>query len=140
MAKSVLNPAEIEEVRETTRNAAGQFVKGQSGNPTGRKLGSKNIITALKQDLEIAVRKNVAAPQIAKILDRMCELAMEGNVSAAKLILDKTLSNAKEADDVQEANSGFTFVVKNITFKAEEEDGESDIIDITPQKEVKDEI
>ena len=122
----------------TTRDKDGKFLPGQSGNPNGRPKGRKNQITELKQDLEIAVRRNVPASRIGKIVGKMCDLAEEGHVGAAKLILDKTLSNAKDAEDAQEAQGGFTFVVKNVTLQNVRDTVEADggqIIDVTPQEE-----
>jgi len=115
------------------RDDQGQFLPGQSGNKAGRPKGKKNEITELKQDLEIAIRKSVPATRIQAIVLKMCELAEEGSVGAAKLILDKTLSNAKDADDVKQAEGGFTFVVKNITLQAETAP-KGEVIDVTPEE------
>ena len=99
------------------RNPDGTFPAGVSGNPAGRPLGRKNHITELKQSLEIAVRDNLKATRIRSILDKMCELAEQGHVGAAKLILDKVLSNAKEEDEVGGSAGTFVFKVKNLTLK-----------------------
>ncbi len=90
-------------------------MKGVSGNPAGRPKNAKNEITTLKQDLELAVRKNVSALDIQDIVGAMVEKAKDGSVQAAKLILDKTISNAKEAEDITEAGGGIQVIVKNAT-------------------------
>jgi hypothetical protein len=55
--------------------------------------------------------------RIRGILDKMCELAEQGHVGAAKLILDKVLSNAKEEDEIGSSSGTFIFKVKNLTLK-----------------------
>ena len=123
------------EVAETIRNEDGTFKKGVSGNPAGRPKGRKNQLTVLKQDLEIAVREHVKPRQIKSIMDKMVELALEGNIGAAKIILDKTVTNARDSEDTQEGNSGWTFVVKNVTVQKEAPSDEGEIIDVTPTEE-----
>lgn len=118
-----------------TRGDDGRFLPGQSGNPAGRPKGKRNQITELKQDLEIALREQVRPREIQKIIDKMTDLAAEGNVGAAKLILDKVLSNARDTEDAQDNSGGFTFVVKNLTLQNHEapEEG-NNIIDVTPEE------
>lgn len=107
----------------------GTWLPGQSGNPNGRPKGKKNELTELKQDLEIAVRKSVPQEKVVAIVARMCEMAMEGDVKAAKLILDKFVSNAKDSEDVDAGQGGITIRIENATFKAQQE---SKVIDVTP--------
>lgn len=98
-----------------TRSEDGRFVKGTSGNPAGKPEGRKNVITGLKQDLEIAVREHLAADTIKAIIDSMVAEALNGSVGAAKLLLDKAVSNAKDVDDVQRDSGGFTIEIRNLT-------------------------
>jgi len=105
-----------------TRNTDGTFVAGVSGNPLGRPKGKKNQLTELKQDLEIAVRKALPVSRITKIVEKVALMAEEGNLRAAKLILDKTISNAKDVDDVDSKGvGGITIRIENATFKAQRE-------------------
>jgi len=104
-------------MNDVTRNESGQFVKGESGNPKGRPRNVKNDITNLKQELELAVRRGVTTTDIQAIVKAMVEKAQDGSVQAAKLILDKTLSNAKEAEDLVEARGGIQVIVKNATLQ-----------------------
>ena len=97
------------------RSDDGRFVKGVSGNPVGRPEGKKNIITGLKQDLEIAVREHLSADTIKDIIDAMVTEALNGSVGAAKLLLDKAVSNAKDVDDVQREGGGFVIEIRNLT-------------------------
>ena len=99
-----------------TRDDAGRFLPGVSGNPNGRPPSKKNQITNLKQDLEIAIRKNVQPAQIKAIVEKMIDLAInEGSVGAAKLILDKTLSNAKDTEEEKNAHQAIRVVIENVT-------------------------
>jgi len=116
------------------RNDDGTFPVGVSGNPAGRPRGRKNQITELKQELEIAVRDKIKPARISKILETMCDLAEEGNVAAAKLILDKALSNAHDGEDTTVGNSGYTFVIKNVLIQKPKESDDS-IINVTPEPE-----
>jgi hypothetical protein len=112
----------------------GTWVSGQSGNPSGRPKGKRNELTELKQDLEIAVRQSVATHQVVSIVNKMVDMALLGDVKAAKLILDKFLSNPKDSEDVDTGTGGIVIRIENATFKAQDE---SNVIDVTPI-EVKD--
>jgi hypothetical protein len=100
-----------------TRNPDGTFPSGVSGNPNGRGKGKKNELTELKQDLEIAVRKALPATRIKRIVEKVAQMAEEGNLRAAKLILDKVISNAKDVDDADNKGvGGITIRIENATF------------------------
>jgi len=103
---------------EVARNEDGTFPTGVSGNPAGRPKGSKNLIVKAKQDLELAIRKNVTPKQIKTIVDKMVDLAADGNVQAAKLILDKTISNAKVEDEDNSGTGGIQIIITNATVKS----------------------
>jgi hypothetical protein len=65
-----------------------RFKKGETGNPKGRKHGSRNKATLaalalLEGDLEAITKKCI-------------EKAKEGDLMAVKLILDKLIPNARE--------------------------------------------
>lgn len=108
----------------------GQFLPGKSGNPAGRPPNRKNQITEIKQELELAVRQNISPAQIAQIVHRMYELALMGSVGAAKLILDKTISNARTEEEDVKDSGGVRIVIDNLTLEAPNK-GEK-VIDITP--------
>jgi hypothetical protein len=95
--------------------ATGQFVKGSSGNPAGRPLGSKNRIALLKREMEEAIRENLDVGVLKKIVSSMAAEAINGNVSAAKLILDKVMSNAKVEDDAGEDRPEIVIRIENLT-------------------------
>jgi hypothetical protein len=77
---------------------AGKFVKGVSGNPTGRPKGSKNKITLMKLALEGELRAQMK-PHMAEILAAAIQKAKDGDPAMIKLLLDKTLPTTKAADD-----------------------------------------
>ncbi len=45
----------------------------------------------------------------------MVELAKDGSVGAAKLILDKTISNAKDIEEVKADGGGVRVIIENVT-------------------------
>lgn len=100
------------------RSEDGKFLPGVSGNPKGRPKGRKNVITELKQDLEIAIRSNLTQEDVEGVVKSMLAEALNGNVGAGKLILDKVLSNAKDQDDAQDHAGGLRIVIENATVEA----------------------
>lgn len=119
---------------DTLPDKTGQWQPGQSGNPNGRPKGRKNHLTELKRELEIAVRDNLNPKHIRGILDVMVAQAMSGDVKAAKLVLDKVLSNAGEGEEIQEAGNMFVFQVKNLTLKHPVDRVAADVITIEAQE------
>ena len=105
------------------RNPDGTFPKGVSGNPAGRAVGTKTHLVQLKQQLEAAVRARIDSNKIGRIVDKMIDLALEGNVKAAKLILDKTISPAAVTDEEEGGDTKYVFVIKNATFKKSDQEG-----------------
>lgn len=105
-----------------TRNADGTFPAGVSGNPAGRPKGNKNELTELKQKLEIAVRKSLSVARVTAIVEAICQKAEKGDLRAAKLILDKVISNAKDVDDVDDKGTGgITIRIENATILAQKQ-------------------
>jgi hypothetical protein len=100
---------------DVVRDERGRFPAGTSGNPRGRPPSKKNRITELKQDLELAIRRNINAQDVQDIVNAMIQEAKGGSIGAARLILDKVLPNAKEADEVDEGGKQFVFRVENAT-------------------------
>lgn len=101
-----------------TRGKDGKFLPGMSGNPAGRPKGKKNLITTLKQDLEIAIRENLSVKDVQNVVQAMLAAALEGNVGAGKLILDKVLSNAKEGEDEKESGGALKVIIEHANFEA----------------------
>jgi hypothetical protein len=80
------------------KDLAHQFKKGVSGNPGGRPKGSKNKITLMKIALEgdLRVRLNRSAHDV---LEKCINLALEGDTSMIKLLVDKMIPTSKSVDD-----------------------------------------
>lgn len=102
---------------DLARTEAGQFVKGQSGNPAGRP--KQRHIRELQQDLEIAVREGLDVERVHRIVNKMAEMAEAGNTKAAKLLLDKIISNAQSSDDGEQSNGRtVVFRIENALIEA----------------------
>ena len=72
------------------RESNGQFAKGNFGGPG-------NPYARQSAKLRQALLDNVSAAQIAAIITTMADLAIKGNVQAAKLVLHYTISKPTEA-------------------------------------------
>jgi len=71
------------------RNQAGQFVKGQSGNPKGKPQGARSKATRAAMAL--------LHGQLEQLTQTAIDKALEGDPVALRLVLDKVLPAAKEA-------------------------------------------
>ncbi len=101
--------------KEVIRSTDGKFLPGASGNPKGRPKGTKNRITELKQEMELVLREGINPEVLKSIVASMAAEAINGNVQAAKLILDRFITNASTADDDAEANPTIRIEIKNLT-------------------------
>jgi len=63
--------------------ASGQFERGRSGNPNGRPRGSGN-----RAHVQL---RAILLGDAERIVQRVSELALEGDMTAAKMILDRIL-------------------------------------------------
>lgn len=120
-AEDVETPDLYVDNKEVIRSDQGQFLPGKSGNPKGRPKGTKNRITELKQEMELVLREGINPDVLKKILASMANEAISGNVQAAKLILDRFITNASSAEDDGEANPTLVIEIKNLTPQAIEE-------------------
>ena len=71
------------------RNPTGQWKKGESGNPAGRKPGTGKV-TALRAAL---------AEKLPEVIKRLVERALEGDTAAARLILERVIPPMKAAEE-----------------------------------------
>jgi hypothetical protein len=97
---------------------------GQSGNPAGRKPGSKNYVTQQRLAMEAALRDYMHTPtrraKIMKLIDRVLDVGLTGEdknaVAAAKIIFDKVLGSVKQDDDASsKAPPKVVVVIENAT-------------------------
>jgi hypothetical protein len=73
------------------RTYAGRFPRGVSGNPGGR---PKRLT-----DLDAAIAAANDTTKVLALLDKMRELGLAGDVSAAKVYLDRTIGPVRSTDD-----------------------------------------
>lgn len=106
----------------------GKFEKGKSGNPKGRPKGSKNAITLLRQSLELQLREQ-AAPDMSGVLQKAVELALEGDRSMIKLLMEMHMS--KSTSDDKEAKEKVEITITG----AKPEVQKVSLIDVTPTQE-----
>jgi hypothetical protein len=69
------------------KQASTKFQKGQSGNPKGKTRGTKNNATLAAEEL--------LRGELNGICRRLIEEALEGNMQAIKLVLDRVLPARK---------------------------------------------
>jgi len=79
------------------RKEDGTFVPGKSGNPAGRPVGAKNKITLLRQGLELELRE-FAAPKMRAVLEKAFELALDGDRTMIKLLVEQHMAKAPAED------------------------------------------
>jgi hypothetical protein len=75
-------------MKSTKRAPAGRWKPGQSGNPAGRPRGSGDV-----SQLREAIRHKVPT-----IIDKLTELAVSGDVGAARLLLERVIPPLKAAE------------------------------------------
>lgn len=79
----------------TENNKRGRWKKGESGNPNGRKPGTG----------QVAKLRNSIATHIPEIITQMVSKAKEGDVQAARLLLERVMPPLKS----MESNVSITF-------------------------------
>ena len=72
------------------RDGRGRFSPGQSGNPTGRRPGSKNRATKLREEL--------LDPILPEAIEKLAEAVSEGERWAVELCISYCLPKPKPVD------------------------------------------
>jgi hypothetical protein len=99
----------LTEVKDT------RFVAGVSGNPSGRPKGSKNKSTLLREAMEQKVDRKLSR-EIPQVLDVVIRAAKSGDMSAAKMLLDRAVPVQKATDGTDKSPiSGLTIRIENLT-------------------------
>lgn len=84
--------------------ARSKFKKGQSGNPTGRRNGTKNLKTDLAEELQesVTVREGERATRISKqraIVKTLVNKTLKGDTAAARTLLGTMNKLFDQGDD-----------------------------------------
>lgn len=106
----------------------GRFVKGVSGNPAGRPVGSKNKVAQLKVTSEEIFRMG-SAEKTNTVLHLILDQALAGDKPSQKLVWDANVSKANIQDDKTAGAK------QQITIHRMEVAKEGDIIDISKEED-----
>ena len=107
----VLDPDASVQSPVATRDARGRFVKGVSGNPQGKAVGTRNRATLLRESIDEALLDEITeGGEFIKVLEAVLRKAKEGDIQAAKLIL-KDIAALR---DDKSKGSGGKFIQVNI--------------------------
>lgn len=82
----------------------------------GRPRGSKGRITAQKLKIEEALRDqlNMVMPEV---LTKAIEMALEGDRSMIKLLVEMTMSKPQATEDVDEGKERVKVTIRNLTLE-----------------------
>ena len=96
-------------------NVTTKFTKGMSGNPKGRPKGSKNKSTILREAMENKTDRMLSR-EVPRVLKVVIDAAIKGDMSAAKMILDRAVPVKKAGDGTDQAFAGgINITIKNLT-------------------------
>jgi len=98
----------------------GQFPPGQSGNKLGRPKGSKNKSTVLREAMQSRADRLLSA-HVPKVLRVVIEAAIRGDMSAAKMILDRAVPVHKATEGDSTGNNIVKITIQNLTSPHEED-------------------
>lgn len=101
-----------------TRDEKGRFVKGVSGNPAGKPVGTKHHIVQLREATEHALRDYLATPgnqqKAMQAIDRIMNIAITADekvaLGAMKILFDKILPNAKGSGEEEKQSKRPTLI------------------------------
>jgi hypothetical protein len=101
----------------STRHNSGQFKAGQSGNPTGRKHGSRNTVTVASS--------NLIEGESEALTRKLIELALDGNVSCLRHAIDRLhpvkrsapikLEGFPQVFDIESAAEASAFLLQKVS-------------------------
>jgi hypothetical protein len=106
---------------------------GQSGNPAGRPVGTKNRITQQKIGIEAALRDQLHQ-YMPEVLGQAIEMAIGGDRAMIKLLLEMTMSKAVAVEDISEGKDKVQVTIRrlNIEQATVSPSNEPNIINVTP--------
>ena len=100
----------------TERGQNGQFLPGQSGNPAGRPLGTRNKTTMVKEFIENALTNELQEDAI-EILQQAILKAKQGDNAMIKFLLGDLLSEVRREVTGANGSGPITVTVNNMTDK-----------------------
>lgn len=112
----------------TDRSKDGTFKPGKSGNPSGRPKGVKNQITLIKESLELLLREQGSA-RMPEVLEKAFELALEGDRSMIKLLLELHMSKGTS----QETGKAIEKVEIKVSGPSKAVKEEAPVVDYEPE-------
>jgi hypothetical protein len=127
---------------EISRDNLGRFVKGVSGNPKGKPIGSRNRINIIKHAIEEAIIRDVAE-EATLIIEQALMQAKAGDPDMIKFVLGELLKDVRKGapDEDEDLLRGGKRVTVNITQYFGDEGGaqNNDALegDFTPVESVK---
>ena len=80
--------------------------KGESGNPMGRPVGSKNRLTLLREAV-IAEAEELVLDNWAALVAKTIELAQNGDTTCLKILWDRIIPAKKAIDGIHRDSSEF---------------------------------
>ena len=90
-------PAEVDDDLPVTRDNLGRFVKGVTGNATGRPRGARNRASIVREAIEESLQRDLAQ-NAAQLVDVATGMALDGDKQMLKLLLGEMLKPARTAD------------------------------------------
>ncbi len=92
----------------------GQFLPGKSGNPVGRPKGSKNKAT-IRRELALGKADKILHKALPSVVQKLVALAQEGDTTAMKLILDRTVAPKNLRGDAEGGAHLVQITIQNLT-------------------------
>ncbi len=92
------------------RNGKGQFVKGVSGNPSGRPLGSLSVVAEIKKQLdEVAEEDPMKRKKLVLLVRRLILKAInDGDSSMIKDIIDRVDGRPRQSIEIEDMREDTT--------------------------------
>lgn len=92
------------------RNDKGQFVKGASGNPAGRPLGSLSVVAEIKKQLdEVAEEDPMKRKKLVLLVRRLILKAInDGDSSMIKDIIDRIDGRPRQSIEIEDMREDTT--------------------------------
>lgn len=98
---------------EVARNPDGTLKPGAKLGQ-GRQKGSKNKATILREAMQTKVSKRLSK-KTPKVLEVVLNAALDGDLAAAKMILDRTVPIRKAQDEDRAQQPTVSVTIKNLT-------------------------